>query len=115
MEKEQLDTLRNVMRNFYSPLKHSEGKLRFVFLTGITKFSQLSIFSELNNIAIISMDNDYAGICGITKGGMLTQMSDDIDELSSKLRLTREEVADEKSHQIDAIFPKYCTSLMQST
>ena len=54
-EDKQLDVLRNVMRNFYSPLKYSEAKLRFVFLTGITKFSQLSIFSELNNITNISM------------------------------------------------------------
>lgn len=49
-EKEKLDVLRNTMRNFYSPLKDCEPMLRFVFLTGITKFSQLSIFSELNNI-----------------------------------------------------------------
>ena len=59
-EKEQLDVLRNVMRNFYSPLKYSEAKLRFVFLTGITKFSQVSIFSELNNITNISMDDDLS-------------------------------------------------------
>ena len=49
-EGTSLDILRNVMRNFYSPLKDCEKMLRFVFLTGITKFSQLSIFSELNNI-----------------------------------------------------------------
>ena len=49
-EKEQLDVLRNILRHYISPLKYSEAKLRFVFLTGITKFSQVSIFSELNNI-----------------------------------------------------------------
>ena len=49
-EEENLPVLRNVMRNFYSPLKACDPYLRFVFLTGITKFSQLSIFSELNNI-----------------------------------------------------------------
>ncbi|MFS6555642.1 AAA family ATPase, partial [Parabacteroides distasonis] len=49
-EDENLPVLRNVMRNFYSPLKDCDPYLRFVFLTGITKFSQLSIFSELNNI-----------------------------------------------------------------
>lgn len=57
------------MRNFYSPLKACDPYLRFVFLTGITKFSQLSIFSELNNIKNISMDEPYAAICGITKRG----------------------------------------------
>ncbi len=90
-EAEQLDVLRNIMRNFYSPLKFSEAKLRFVFLTGITKFSQLSIFSELNNIANISMNDDYAGICGITLDELLTQMSDDIDILASRLDISREQ------------------------
>ena len=86
-----LPQLRDTMRNFYSPLKAAEPMLRFVFMTGITKFSQLSIFSELNNISNISMDEPYAGICGITKEEMLTQMSDDIDELAVKLKLSREE------------------------
>ena len=89
-DKDKLDELRNVMRNFYSPLKKYEEYLRFVFLTGITKFSQLSIFSELNNITNISMDDDYAGICGITKDELLAQMSDDIDMLAEKQGLERE-------------------------
>ena len=84
-EKEQLDVLRNIMRNFFSPLKYSEAKLRFVFLTGITKFSQVSIFSELNNITNVSMDDEYAGICGITKEELLENMSDDIDMLADAL------------------------------
>lgn len=69
--------------------------LRFVFLTGITKFSQLSIFSELNNIKNVSMDEPYAGICGITKEEMLTQMSDDIDALAEHQELSREETIEE--------------------
>ena len=100
-EDKQLDVLRNVMRNFYSPLKYSEAKLRFVFLTGITKFSQLSIFSELNNITNISMYNDYAGICGITKEELLTQMSEDIDELAKAQELTREETIAELKENYD--------------
>lgn len=87
-EEENLDVLRNVMRNFYSPLKGCEKMLRFVFLTGITKFSQLSIFSELNNINNISMDKEYAGICGITKEELLSQMVDDINILAKELGLT---------------------------
>lgn len=89
-EQEQLDALRNIMRNFFSPLKFCEAKLRFVFLTGITKFSQVSIFSELNNITLISMDKDYAGICGITQEELLTQMQEDIDMLAKSQDLTRE-------------------------
>ena len=90
-EDENLPALRNVMRNFYSPLKACDPYLRFVFLTGITKFSQLSIFSELNNIKNISMDEPYAAICGITEEEMLTQMSTDLDVLAARLAVSREE------------------------
>ena len=90
-DKETLDVLRNLMRNFFSPLKMCEPMLRFVFLTGITKFSQVSIFSELNNIKNISLDDEYAGVCGITKEELLTQMSEDIDVLAEALEMTREE------------------------
>lgn len=91
-EEKNLPTLRNVMRNFYSPLKACDPYLRFVFLTGITKFSQLSIFSELNNIKNISMDEPYAAICGISEEEMLTQMSDDLNLLADKLKVTRDEI-----------------------
>ena len=100
-EKESLDVLRNIMRNFYSPLKMCEPMLRFVFLTGITKFSQVSIFSELNNIKNISMEDEYAGICGITKEELLTQMSEDIDVLAEKQEITREEAIDKLKENYD--------------
>ena len=100
-ERESLDVLRNIMRNFYSPLKMCEPKLRFVFLTGITKFSQVSIFSELNNIKNISMDDEYAGICGITKDELLTQMSEDIDVLAEAQGLTREGAIDKLKENYD--------------
>ena len=91
-EKENLGVLRNIMRNFYSPLKACDPYLKYVFLTGITKFSQLSIFSELNNIKNISMDEPYAAICGITEDEMLTQMKEDIGMLAAKLNISSEEV-----------------------
>ena len=84
-EEKNLPVLRDVMRNFYSPLKACDPYLRFVFLTGITKFSQLSIFSELNNIKNISMDGPYAAICGISEEEMLTQMDNDVDILSARM------------------------------
>ena len=87
-EDTALPVLRNVMRNFYSPLKACDPYLRFVFMTGITKFSQLSIFSELNNIENISMLEQYAAVCGITEEEILTQMSPDIDRLAQRLELT---------------------------
>ena len=100
-EETNLGVLRNVMRNFYSPLKDCESMLRFVFLTGITKFSQLSIFSELNNIKNISMDEPYAAICGITKEEMLTQMSEGIDELAAMLKLTHDEAVEKLTANYD--------------
>ena len=90
-EDRDLPVLRNVMRNFYSPLKACDPYLRFVFLTGITKFSQLSIFSELNNIQNISMLPEYAAICGITQEEMEVQMSPDLDVLAARQKRNREE------------------------
>lgn len=90
-EETELPILRQVMRNFYSPLKSCEPMLRFVFLTGITKFSQLSIFSELNNLANISMLPEYAAICGITEEEMITQMDEGITAFAETLEMTKSE------------------------
>ena len=90
-EDENLPVLRNIMRNFYSPLKACDPYLRFVFLTGIPKFSQLSILSELNNIQNISMLPEYATICGITEEEMATQMDEDLDILAGRMGISREE------------------------
>ena len=90
-EEENLPVLRNTLQNFYCCLKPADPYLRFVFLTGITRFSQLSIFSALNNIMNISMDKEFADICGITTEEMLTQLSPDIDMLADRLGESREE------------------------
>ena len=100
-EKETLSVLRNVMRNFYSPLKACDPYLRFVFITGITKFSQLSIFSELNNLRNISMLPEYAAICGITEDEIRTQMSDYLDVFARVRNKTREEVLSALKRQYD--------------
>ncbi len=91
-EEQNLSALLNIMRNFYSPLKGCDSYIRFAFLTGITKFSQLSIFSELNNIKNISMVESYAAVCGITEEEMRTQMDNDLDLMAEKMNITKEEV-----------------------
>ena len=96
-----LHEMRQIMRNFYSPLKDCDSYLRFVFITGITKFSQLSIFSELNNLKNISMNPRFAAICGITEEEMLTQMSDYIDEFANNKGKSREEVIMSLKRQYD--------------
>ena len=100
-EEEQLPKLRQVMRNFYSPLKACDPYLRFVFLTGITKFSQMSIFSELNNLKNVSMHPRYGAICGITQEELLTQMSDYIGNLSEALGKSGEETVRALTEQYD--------------
>lgn len=100
-EEKNLPALRNVMRNFYSPLKACDPYLRYVFLTGITKFSQQSIFSELNNIKNVSMDEPYAAICGITEDEILTQMSDDLNLLAARMKLPRVEVLEKLKDNYD--------------
>lgn len=100
-EDTSLGVLREVMRNFYSPLKDSDRMLRFVFLTGITKFSQLSIFSELNNITNVSMHQEFAGICGITKEDLLDKFDEDIDVLAGRLGLTHEQALSKLKENYD--------------
>ena len=100
-EEKNLPVLRNIMRNFYSPLKACYPYLRFVFLTGITKFSQLSIFSELNNIQNISMLPEYATICGITEEEMATQMDEDLDILAKRMGISREEAIQKLKYNYD--------------
>ena len=89
--KDLQKSLRNIMRDFFSPLKNQEPNLRFVFITGISKFSQLSIFSELNNLKIISMKDDYCDICGITKEELSSVFHEGIKEMAEQNGLSTEE------------------------
>ena len=82
------DSIRNKIRNLFSPLKAQAQYLRFVFLTGISKFSQLSVFSELNNLQQLTFDPAYEAICGITHEELLTQMKPDIELLTEKMNVT---------------------------
>ena len=100
-EKTQLDDLRQIMRNFYSPLKACDPYLKFVFITGITKFSQLSIFSELNNLKNISMDPAFAAVCGISEDEIKTQMADYLDDFADKNSISREETVKRLKRQYD--------------
>ena len=90
-EPEKLDAFRDVMREFFAPLKACDEFLRLVFITGISKFSQLSIFSELNNLRNISMLPEYAGICGITEEELTTHYARDIDTFADMMGVGRDE------------------------
>ena len=88
---ERLVPMRQIMRNFYSPIKSLDPYLRFVFITGITKFAQLSIFSELNNLMNISMLPKYSAICGISQTEIESQMKDSVGQLADGFGITFEE------------------------
>jgi hypothetical protein len=79
------DHLRQRVRDLFSPLKGMSQYLRFVFLTGISKFSQLSVFSELNNLTDLTFEPDFEGICGITEEELFTQLKPDIEQLAERM------------------------------
>ena len=91
-EEERLPEFRRVMQEFYQPLKASEAMIKFCFITGITKFSQLSIFSTINNLTNISMDSKYAAICGITEDEFAIDLAPDIAMLAEAYECTPEEM-----------------------
>jgi hypothetical protein len=78
-DDETLDSMRRVMQEFYVPLKANEQYIKFCFITGITKFSQLSIFSTINNLTNISLWPQFSAICGITERELTTAMHEDIE------------------------------------
>lgn len=89
---DQLPPYRKIMQEFYVQLKASEALIKFCFITGITKFSQLSIFSTINNLLNVSMQPKYAAICGITEEELITDMAPDIAMLAEKFGCTPQEM-----------------------
>ena len=91
-EDEMLNSMRKVMQEFYQPLKASEAMVKFCFITGITKFSQLSIFSTINNLKNVTMLPKFSAICGITEHEVKTLLSDGIETMAAKYDCTAEEM-----------------------
>lgn len=87
-EPERLADMRSMLREFYQVLKDEGAYLRFVFITGVTKFSQLSIFSELNNLYQISLLDGYSGICGITQNELNTVLRPCVEEFAEALAIS---------------------------
>ncbi len=79
---------RNELKAFYSVIKTCDEYIRFAFLTGVTKFSKISIFSDLNNLRDISLEKHYAGICGITQKELETNFQPEIQVLADSQDLT---------------------------
>ncbi|MGP1455590.1 MAG: AAA family ATPase [Treponema sp.] len=82
---------RKILKGFYGVIKSSDQYLRFAFLTGVTKFSKVSIFSDLNNLRDISLEESYAGICGITETELKQCFPIEIQALGERQRLSYDE------------------------
>lgn len=91
-EDDQLKDMRRVMQEFYQPLKANEGIIKFCFITGITKFSQLSIFSTINNITNVTLNPRFAAICGITDEEVRTAFAEDIANMSKAYECSPEQM-----------------------
>jgi len=99
--KSLTESVRKKMQNFYSPLKNCGKDLRFLFLTGVTQFSQVSIFSQLNNLEIISMNSDYAAVCGITEEELKNNLNEGIQEMAVAKGWSKEECLKKLKEEYD--------------
>ena len=90
-DKDQLEDMRAMLREFYQVLKDEGAYLKFVFITGVTKFSQMSIFSELNTLKQVSMFDEYSGLCGITQKELDTVLRSCVEEYAEALDITLKE------------------------
>jgi hypothetical protein len=91
-DAETLTANKQILHNFYPVLKASDDYLEFIFITGISKFSGLSVFSTLNNPSDITMDDNYATICGYTQEELETYFAEYIDDLAAVKNISREQL-----------------------
>ncbi|GHV29389.1 ATPase AAA [Bacteroidia bacterium] len=93
--------IRTALKGFYGVIKNADAYLRFVLLTGVTKFSKVSVFSDLNQLQDISMNERYAGICGISEDELKRNFQPEIANLAEKQNLTYEETLAELKRYYD--------------
>ena len=95
------DQFRNTLKAFYGVLKSADADLRFTMLTGVTKFGKVSVFSDLNNLNDISMDERFVEVCGITETELHQYFDEEIDALAQQNRQTKEEAYAELRKRYD--------------
>jgi hypothetical protein len=95
------DQFRNTLKAFYGVLKSADADLRFTMLTGVTKFGKVSVFSDLNNLNDISMDERFVEVCGITEAELHQYFDEEIDALAQQNRQTKEEAYAELRKRYD--------------
>ena len=100
-ENEMLDSMRKVMQEFYQPLKANEALIKFCFITGITKFSQLSIFSTINNLKNVTMLPQFSAICGFTEHEVKNTLADGIEKMAAKYDCSADEMFEKLKARYD--------------
>ncbi len=90
LDFEKCDKIRIILKSFYGQIKALESHIRFAFLTGVSKFTKVSVFSDLNNLTDITMDRKYAGICGFTQEECEYYFAEWIEENAEELGITRD-------------------------
>ncbi len=107
-----LEENREMLKAFYSVFKQADASLRFVFLTGVTKFSQVSVFSGFNQPKDISMYGEYEALCGITEEELHTQFAEPIQEMAASEGCTEEEIRQRLKRHYDGYhFSKEMTDI----
>ena len=102
LENEELNNaFRSTLKAFYSVIKSLNGCIHLSFLTGVTKFSKVSIFSDLNNLYDISFDREYSSICGITEEELNCNFSNEVKLLANEYNKTYDEMLDALRHKYD--------------
>ncbi len=93
--------IKEVFKGFFSCLKKADESIRFLFITGVSKFHKVSIFSDLNQLNDISLDESFACMCGITESEMISCFDQEIEMVSKRRKLSRKECLDELKKQYD--------------
>lgn len=108
-EKPLLDSIREehheqyktVLSEFYSVLKANEEKIQFIFITGVTRFGHLNIFSGFNNLIDISLDDEYSAICGITEEEMRNSLHSGIMQFAEAYNVDYDQAVEKLKHHYD--------------
>ena len=100
-ERSLEDWHRQVLKGFYGVFKSAADDLKFVFLTGVTKFSQVSVFSDLNQLDDISMDERYEALCGITEQELETVLNGSVQSMATKLHMSVETMMERLKRKYD--------------
>lgn len=98
LNEPQLDAIKQVLRSFYKVLKANEAYIRFIFITGISKFTHVGVFSALNNLQDITLNDDYAAVVGYTKQEISQSFAEQIEQVKSKTGLTEQSFWQKLAH-----------------